>query len=522
MLALRITVYVLLCIVLAGAGLLIPAYFQAIDPAVASLAAQRAESLEEQAATLRLAGSPVAAEFLRQETGPTDTTTEEAHPLWTKVRNLSGQPADGAAVGSLLTRTHRTETILLLEEDGRSGVRTVLQYLPREPQVGSTAEWISRNLPARIGGILVAALAAERSLQPAFLGRLSSLGETSEDDLRSAFSDVATWGTTLPFDALGHFISSFDDPVLLGELTRSPSARDAEGRVLLARLVLVGASPEALLRFLKDQPTSGFDDLRNTFAEGPGGALLLIAENKPLRKDIVLPASVLLPDWPFPVALVLDHPVEALFTRIALFIGAAFFLLLGLHQVLPNLGDRHLAGPTAIQSFFRRMILGSILAGALLFLLEPSLLRQPESAPPAPQAEARLSLASLTNPPVTDMNSIEIDQVTLLILTIFFVLQVGLYVFCLVKLSEIRRQRVSDATKLHLLDNEENLFDSGLYLGLGGTVASLIFLALGVVEASLMAAYASTLFGILSVSLFKIFHLRPLRRKLILSARAET
>jgi hypothetical protein len=50
-------------------------------------------------------------------------------------------------------------------------------------------------------------------------------------------------------------------------------------------------------------------------------------------------------------------------------------------------------------------------------------------------------------------------------------------------------------------------------------VASLIFLAVGVVEASLMAAYASTLFGIIFVSLFKIFHLRPLKRRLILSSR---
>jgi hypothetical protein len=39
---------------------------------------------------------------------------------------------------------------------------------------------------------------------------------------------------------------------------------------------------------------------------------------------------------------------------------------------------------------------------------------------------------------------------------------------------------------------------------------------LGVVEASLMAAYASTLFGILTTAIIKVFHLRPLRRNLIL------
>jgi hypothetical protein len=44
----------------------------------------------------------------------------------------------------------------------------------------------------------------------------------------------------------------------------------------------------------------------------------------------------------------------------------------------------------------------------------------------------------------------------------------------------------------------------------------LILVAIGIVEASLMAAYASTLFGILFVAMLKVMHLRPYRRKLIL------
>jgi hypothetical protein len=44
--------------------------------------------------------------------------------------------------------------------------------------------------------------------------------------------------------------------------------------------------------------------------------------------------------------------------------------------------------------------------------------------------------------------------------------------------------------------------------------------SLGVVQFSLMAAYSSTSFGIVFVSVFKIFNLRPLRRKLLLEAEA--
>ncbi len=73
--------------------------------------------------------------------------------------------------------------------------------------------------------------------------------------------------------------------------------------------------------------------------------------------------------------------------------------------------------------------------------------------------------------------------------------------------------------KLKLLENEEHLFDAGLYLGFFGTIVSLILVSMGVFkQPSLMAAYSSTSFGILFVSFFKIMHLRPARRRLLLEA----
>src|SRR5262249_48272370 len=95
-----------------------------------------------------------------------------------------------------------------------------------------------------------------------------------------------------------------------------------------------------------------------------------------------------------------------------------------------------------------------------------------------------------------------------------------LYVASLVKLAEIRRQRVGPRIKLKLLENEDHLFDAGLYLGFVGTIISLILVSLGVIKPSLMAAYSSTSFGIIFVSVFKIFHLRPTRRRLLLDAEA--
>ena len=109
---------------------------------------------------------------------------------------------------------------------------------------------------------------------------------------------------------------------------------------------------------------------------------------------------------------------------------------------------------------------------------------------------------------------------SLLTLLLFFVLQALIYTACLVKLAEIRRQAMASRIKLKLLENEDHLFDAGLYLGFVGTIISLILVSLGVIKPSLMAAYSSTSFGIIFVSVFKIFHLRPLRRKLLLETEA--
>ena len=148
-------------------------------------------------------------------------------------------------------------------------------------------------------------------------------------------------------------------------------------------------------------------------------------------------------------------------------------------------------------------------------LIEPGLL----DFRPNEDGTLQIRLAEIlpeTPTSLTEAASSMIDQVTILTLVLFFILQLLVFIFCLIKISEVRRQQAHPELKLRLLDNEENLFDLGLYVGLGGTVGSLILVVLNVVDASLMAAYASTLFGIIFVAILKVGFLRPYRRKLIL------
>ena len=148
--------------------------------------------------------------------------------------------------------------------------------------------------------------------------------------------------------------------------------------------------------------------------------------------------------------------------------------------------------------------------------MEPGVFRQSR----IPQTEVRLEWAfqdtveSLFTP--TERKEI-MDQITIITISIFFLMQLAVYMAGLIKLTEIRKMDKPTPLKLELLENEDQLFDSGLYLGLAGTVFSLIFLAIGVVQASLMAAYSSTLFGIIFVAILKVFHVRPFRKNLLLN-----
>ena len=109
-----------------------------------------------------------------------------------------------------------------------------------------------------------------------------------------------------------------------------------------------------------------------------------------------------------------------------------------------------------------------------------------------------------------------LTEVTAIIAGVFLLIQVVIFMICLSRVSEVKQEDGSAKLRLSLLDNEENLFDLGLYVGLGGTVLSLILLlVLDVKQDALIGAYTSTLFGILFVAALKIFIVRPFRNDLL-------
>src|SRR5215469_9181234 len=205
-----------------------------------------------------------------------------------------------------------------------------------------------------------------------------------------------------------------------------------------------------------------------------------------------------------------------------MYFGAGFLLALALH-----FGRRpalKLEEPLQVRGFHvaREFLF------ALGFLLVVLLVSEPflghDSTGTAMPFRLHIPTAgSAVQPGSADIKASIMNQSNPLIMLLFFVLQGLLYIACVVKLAEIRRQRVGPRVKLKLLENEEHLFDAGLYLGFLGTIVSfIVYSVYARHQFSLMVAYSSTSFGILYVSFFKIFHLRPVKRRLLLEAESES
>jgi hypothetical protein len=160
-----------------------------------------------------------------------------------------------------------------------------------------------------------------------------------------------------------------------------------------------------------------------------------------------------------------------------------------------------------------------LIAFVIVITTEPFLLR---AAPPS-EYRVRLVIPVLANaaaPAPTPSTSTPptMDKSTIISIGVFALFQIVTYMVCLMKIAEIDRQDLTPALKLRLMENEENLFDSGLYVGMTGTATALVLQVVGVIEPNLLAAYSSNLFGIVCVAFVKIRHVRTYKRQLILAA----
>lgn len=344
---------------------------------------------------------------------------------------------------------------------------------------------------------------------------LRSLADTAVSqkalgELEGFYLDLLSLSQRLDWVQLCELLRRTEDTKTVGEYAQL--ARVAPDQVpLIYTAALFSNSADLVATYLLQYGKAGVEDLRLALTDGQGAVRLLLQRQVPVSRTPV-------PEIGGAAEFGLLHPKIALVVKWLGFLLGAFCLLRGLDGSLFSTSTRE-TGPAL--PHLQSGVLALLVAGLLVLATEPFLLK----AAPASEFKLRLVLPVLAThsdlpaaPPAK--TSLNMDTSTLLSIGVFALLQVSMYLLCLVKIREVAHAAVPPLVKLKLMENEENLFDGGLYVGIAGTATALVLQVLHIIPPDLLAAYSSNLFGITCVALVKIRHVRPYKRTLILQSQA--
>jgi hypothetical protein len=328
-------------------------------------------------------------------------------------------------------------------------------------------------------------------------------------DLETFYVDLLSLGKRLDWTQLCELLRTTGSVKTVGEYAHL--ARLAPDNLpLIYTAALFSDSADRVASYLIQFGKSGLEDLRYALSIGQGAVRQLMLVQMPVNRRSG-------PSLGFVTEAALLFPRVTLVAKYLGFLVGAFLLFRGLQSEFLSSRVGY-ESPIRMQS----SILALLAAGILVLSTEPFLLK---AAPPS-EFRLKLTIPILANSsdakPQTPPSPVKptMENKTIASIIFFAALQVCMYLVCLRKIREISRQPLTPLVKLRLMENEENLFDGGLYIGIGGTATALVLQVLGIVPANLLAAYSSNLFGITCVALVKIRHVRPFKRQLILDSQA--
>jgi hypothetical protein len=431
-----------------------------------------------------------------------------------KQNEASGRTESTPVLNFFIAEKARRSLETFLSNSRSLGVQSIL----RMREVDGT----DRFVPAtKAGGqtldaviLLTALLYQSENLSGPLQRELRGLAETADKqkhlgELEPFFTDLLSLGKRLNWIQLCDLLRKTDSIKTAGEFAHL--ARVAPDNLpIIYTAALFSGSADKVASYLIQYGKTGLEDLRLALEQGQGGVQLLLQHQLPLNRGAA-------PSLNAVAELALLNPKMALGIKYLGFLLGAFCLFRGLEFTLRT--DASADAPFRLKSG----ALAVLIASFLVLFTEPFLLK----ATPASEFRLKLNLPVLVSvadaaqqtPPASPPT---MDNSTLLSIGFFASLQVCMYIVCLLKIREISRQPVSPLVKLRLMENEENLFDGGLYIGIGGTATALVLQVLGLIQSNLLAAYSSNLFGIVCVALIKIRHVRPYKRLLILEGQATS
>lgn len=532
---------------LAMTALLVPAHIRSVDPSVIELAGANGSSVEEKIWEEINAAYIGPAQRIATATGSeTPAQTKriqqliEKHPNYTSsggpdrefedlLRRSPTQRRSLTVIPQLLPRAERALVSEILASSSNRNVASLLQIRDLAGLSRLHPASHAAGAPYDSGVLTLALLIEGGHFQPSLaqqIGNLATLAAANNAEATIACEDLVigtlSLGRQLDYSSLvslAEFTETLGDWSQMAALFRAQPDRLAE----LYTALRFSKAPDALYTYLAEQTETDNQDLDFALHNGPGAVSHLINSEQPIYQASSIPATVLnflapyRPQSFVAITLQKNSLGQALKFTLLFLAGLAFAFAMG-SAWRSSLGNTTTVSRSNPMVMVRDILISLVVVLTIWTFFEPDILKSKEPVSDAgPRIEFAVAdtLQSIKSP-VKAMQ--ELNQVTLLVLALFFIIQLVIYCFCLIKIKEVGKQQLSPDMKLKLLDNEENLFDFGLYVGLGGTVLSLILVAVGIVEASLMAAYASTLFGIIFTALLKVLHLRPYRRQLILEA----
>jgi len=428
-----------------------------------------------------------------------------------KLDENKGQAASTPVLTFFIAEKARVALRTYLQNSRSLGVQALL----RTREIGVTSQFVPVKSP---GGqtldavILLVALLYQGEHFSAPLQRdLRNLAEIASGrmdmgDLEDVFLDLLSLGKRLNWVQLCELVRLTDDRKTLSEYAHLARVAPDDFALIYAAAMFSG-SADRVASYLLQFGKSGLGDLALAARDGQGAVKLLLRLQVPVNhaRRPALP----------PVARVaLAFPNAALVAKWLGFFLGSYVLLRAMR--LAAVGRA--AGP---RPSVTTAVLGALCAALIILFTEPTLFK----IPPPSEFAVRLAvpvLATLSDPASlkTVEPTIAMDTTTLISIGLFALLQIFWFLICLRKISEIARSTATPQLKLKLMENEENLFDGGLYLGIAGTATALVLQVLGLIQPNLLAAYSSNMFGIVCVALVKIRHVRQFKRQLILEGQA--
>jgi hypothetical protein len=521
---------------LAALGLIMPAHLRALDPYVIRAHGAAGKSLVETAAetarhnpavgklllgaaeSLKVSGTDAVVEQLREAS--VDRTRKR-----TILERLEEQESGRIQVAEtpVLTALRKTANRTLLLNSLQSiEARQVLRTRERTNWTIFASTRSAAGAPLDVAVLTTAFLMEQRAFAPASRLRDEVLLMTADSKavgLEQFYLSIFALAKRFSSEQIIALTENLPTSAALHIVTRSMQEK-ADATPLLYSATVVTKNGAALASYLDRFRLEAEKDLGFALGTGVNGLQFVLENQQPVYRCKAYDA-VARQQW----LGFISRPLLAFGTNMPRLALLLKFVLIGAGAFVVAYSMKFLPAETAAGSFvfFPRFSLARRAAFACVFLLLAILLGEPYLA----QGEQKSGSVSFhfpilgaANPapeiPKAKTTTPMIDQHTLLAIVTFLVLQVIIYTLCLVKLAEIRKQPVPGEMKLKLLDNEDLLFDAGLYCGLFGTAASLMLLTLGAIKPSLVSAYSSTLFGILFVAVLKIGHVRPLKRRLLL------